>query len=82
MIVNKPTVYPDLYKGDNGREIHNYRSPRKAFRFISTQKERVEEAELRNSILESSPNEKTLTMATDEMTMNLRPRQEDKEIHY
>ena len=56
MIVNKPTVYPDLYKGDNGREIHNYRSPRKAFRFISTQKERVEEAELRNSILESSPN--------------------------
>ena len=35
---------------------------------------------MRNSILESSPNPKTLTNETSEKVMNLRPREEQKEL--
>ena len=35
---------------------------------------------MRNSIYESSPNRKTVTMETTEAVMNLRPRFEDQEI--
>ena len=35
---------------------------------------------IRNSILESSPNPKTLTNETAEMVMKLRPRNEQKEL--
>jgi len=52
----------------------------KGFRFTSTKVERLQEAMMRNSILESSPCRKTITNETSEMAMNLRPREEKKEL--
>ena len=80
MLVEKPKEFVDSYKGgelsfDNRR----YTTPR-GFRFTDTKDERVKDALQRNSILESSPNPKTLTNHTAEKVMNLRPRQENKEL--
>ena len=78
MMVDEPKVFEDHYKGDTGKHKTRFCSPRgRGFRFISTKDEKLQEALVRNSIYESSPNRKTVTMETSEMIMNLRPRFED-----
>ena len=79
MITEKPKVVADEYKGDAGKEGRSNMSPR-GFRFTSTKNERLQEAIKRHGIFESSPTRAAITRETVEMTMNLRPRQEDKEL--
>ena len=80
MIIEKPNVQVDNYAGDTGKEKSRFISPR-GFRFTSTTtNEKVKDAISRNAILESSPNRRSLTMETSERIMNLRPREERKEL--
>lgn len=69
----------DDYRGDAGKEESKNISPR-GFRFTSGKDERIKDALKRHEILESSPTRRALTKETVETTMNLRPRQEDKEL--
>ena len=64
MTVEKPKVQADSYRGDAGREKMSFTTGRN-FRFMSTVEERVNEAVVRNAIMDGSPNRKTLTMETD-----------------
>ena len=61
MLVEKPEKFEDSYKGgDTGVDKPRFLPPR-GFRFTDNKEERVKDALQRNSILESSPNRKTLT---------------------
>ena len=74
MLVEKPEKFEDSYKGgDLSLDNRRHTTPR-GFRFTGNKDERVKDALQRNSILESSPNPKTLTNHTAEKVMNLRPR--------
>ena len=75
----KPKMHVDSYRGDAGRDKMRFTTPRN-FRFTNTTDERIQEALVRNSIMESSPNRPCLTMETSEEIMNLRPREEHKEL--
>ena len=79
MVVEKPKIISDSYKGDSGKDKAKFYTP-KQFRFTSTQKERVRDALEQNAILESSPTRRTLRNKTSEEMMNLRPREEHKEL--
>ena len=72
MVVEKPRVQEDSYRGDAGKEKPKNISPR-GFRFTDTSQERVLEALKKNAILESSPLRRTITCETDERIMDLRP---------
>ena len=69
----------DSYKGDAAKDKYKFIAPR-GFRFTASKDERVADAVERNQIYESSPNRRTLTCETSEKIMNLRPRDERKEI--
>ena len=82
MLVEKPEKFEDSYKGgDAGVDKRRFLTPR-GFRFTDNKEERVKDALQRNSILESSPNRKTLTNQTPEQIMHLRPREEHKELSH
>jgi len=74
-----PTVQEDSYHGDSLAATSKHLDS-KCFRYKHTKVEHLQDAIEKNAILESSPNRHILKMETLEQALNLRPRQEDREL--